>query len=59
LLSENVKFKINRNVFLSAVLYGCETWCLTRREGYRLKVFEIRAPRSLLGPVRENVWGDW
>jgi ribosomal protein S2 len=33
LLSRNVKVKIYKTIILSVVLYGCETWCLTLREG--------------------------
>jgi hypothetical protein len=32
LLSRNVKLKINKNLILPVVLYGCETWSLTLRE---------------------------
>jgi hypothetical protein len=34
--SKNLKIKIYRNIILSVVLYGCETWSLTVREGRRL-----------------------
>ena len=42
LLSKNLKIKIytSRNIILSIVLYGCETWSLTLREELRLGVFE-------------------
>jgi hypothetical protein len=42
LLSKNLKIKIHRNIILSVVLYGCETWSLTMREGRRLTVFDNR-----------------
>jgi hypothetical protein len=35
------------------VLYGCETWSLTLREEYRLRVFENRVLR-IFGPKREE-----
>jgi hypothetical protein len=38
LLSRNVKVKIYKTIILPLVLYGCETWSLTLREEYRLKV---------------------
>jgi hypothetical protein len=41
------------------VLYGCETWCLTLREEYRLRVFENRVLRRIFGPKRDVVTGDW
>ena len=48
LLSKNLKFKIYRTIILPAVLYGCETWSLTLREGRTLRVFENR--------VLGNIW---
>jgi hypothetical protein len=42
LLSRNVKVKIFKTTVLPVVLYGCETWYLTLREEYRLRVFENR-----------------
>jgi hypothetical protein len=42
LISENLRSKIYKNVFLAVVLYGCETWSLTLREEHRLRVFENR-----------------
>jgi hypothetical protein len=39
------------------VLYGCETWSLTLREEYRLRVFENRVLRRILGSKKEV--GGW
>jgi hypothetical protein len=36
------------------VLYGCETWFLTREED-NMKVFENRVPRRIFGPKRDEV----
>jgi hypothetical protein len=40
------------------ILYGCETWSLTRTEGPRLRVFVNRVLREIFGPnwveVRET-----
>jgi hypothetical protein len=44
---------------LSIVLYGCETWSLTLREEYRLRVFENRLLRRIFGPKRDEVMGEW
>jgi hypothetical protein len=38
-------------------LYGCETWSLTLREERRLRVFESRVLRRILGPKRDKVIG--
>jgi hypothetical protein len=59
LLSKNVKIKIYRNIILPVVLYGCETWSLTLREESRLRVFENRVLRRILGPKRDEVTGEW
>jgi hypothetical protein len=59
LLSKNIKFKIYRTIIVPVVLYGCETWSLTLREEYRLKVFENRVLRKIFGPKRHKVTGQW
>jgi hypothetical protein len=41
------------------VLYGCETWSLTLREGHRLRVFENRVLRKIFGSQREEMMGGW
>ena len=48
LLSRNLKIKIYRTIILPVVVYGCETWVLTWREEYRLRVFENRVLRRIL-----------
>jgi hypothetical protein len=37
----------------------CETWVFVLREEHRLRVFENRVPRRILGPNREDARGDW
>jgi hypothetical protein len=39
-------------------LYGCGTWSLTLREEHRLRVFESRVLRRILGPKRDEVIGE-
>jgi hypothetical protein len=39
------------------VLYGCETWSLTLREEYTLRVFENRVLRGIFGPKRDELLG--
>jgi hypothetical protein len=41
------------------VLYGCETWSLTVREGHKLRVFENKVLRRIFGPERDRVTGGW
>jgi hypothetical protein len=57
LLSEHTKIRIYTAVILSVVLYGCETWSLTLREGHRLRVFENRVLRRIFGLERNEVTG--
>jgi hypothetical protein len=49
LLSKNIKIKVYRTIMLPVVVYGCETWSLTVREEQRLRVFENRVLRRILG----------
>ena len=59
LLPKNLKIKIYRIIILPVVLYGCETWSLTLREERKLKVFENMVLRSIFGPRRDEVTGEW
>jgi hypothetical protein len=56
LLSKNLK--IYRNIILSVVLYGFETWSLTLREEHRLRVFENRVLRRIFGAKMGEVTGE-
>jgi hypothetical protein len=50
--------KIYKTVILPVVLYGFETWYLILREEYRLRVFENRVLRRILGPKWDEVTGE-
>jgi hypothetical protein len=54
-----VKIKIYKTIILPVVLYRCETWSVTLREEHRLRVFENRVLRRILGPKRDEVTGGW
>jgi hypothetical protein len=41
------------------VLYGCETWSLTLREEYKLRVFENKVLRRIFRSKRDEVTEDW
>ena len=58
LLSKNLKIKMYKTVILPVVLYGCETWSLTLREEFSLRVFENRILRRIFGPKRDEN-GEW
>jgi len=59
LLSKNLKIKIYRIIILLVVLYGCDIWSLTLWEERKLRVFEIKVLRRILGPRRDDVTGEW
>ena len=59
LLSKKLNIKIYRTIILPAVLYGCDTLLLTLREERRLRVFENRVLRTVIGPKRDEVTGEW
>jgi hypothetical protein len=46
-------------IILPVVLHECGTWSLTWKKECRLRVFENRALRGLLGPKRDEVTGKW
>jgi hypothetical protein len=58
LLSKSLKIRIYRTIILSMVLYGCETWSLTVREEYRLRVFENKVLR-IFGLKGDELTGGW
>ena len=58
LLSKNLKIRIYKLQFLLVVLYGCETWSLTLMEEGRIRVFENRVLRGILGAKRDEVTGN-
>jgi len=53
-----LKNKIFRNIILSFVLCGCETWSLTLREDHKLRVFENRVLMRIFGSKRDEVTGE-
>jgi hypothetical protein len=59
LLSKNIKIRIYKTIILPVVLYGCETWSLTLREGHRLRLFENKVLRGIFGSKRDEVTGGW
>jgi hypothetical protein len=59
LLSKNLKIRIYKTVILLVFLYGCETWSLTLREEHRLRVFEKRERRKIIGPMRDEETRGW
>jgi hypothetical protein len=44
---------------MPVVSYGREIWSVALREEHRLRVFENRVLRRILGPKRGEVTGEW
>jgi hypothetical protein len=59
LLSNNVIIKTHKTIILPAVLYGCETWSLTLREEYKLRVNNNRVLRRTFRLKRDEVTVGW
>jgi hypothetical protein len=49
--------RIYKTIILPVVLYGCEIWSLTLRDEHRVRVFENKVLRRILGPRRDEVMG--
>jgi hypothetical protein len=54
-----VKVRIDKTIILPAVLYGCETWCLSVREEHKLRVFDNRGLGRIFEPKRDGETGGW
>jgi hypothetical protein len=48
-----------KNIILSAILNGRETWSLSVKGERRLRVSENRVLRKICGPKRDAVTGGW
>ena len=59
LLYKNINIKIHRNLIFPVVLYGYETWSLALTSERRLKMFENRVLRRIMGCERDEVTGEW
>jgi len=59
MLSKNLKIKIYRNIILPVVLYGCEISSLILWEEKMLRVFENMVLKTIFGPRRDEVTGEW
>jgi hypothetical protein len=53
----NLKIKIYKTIILTIGLYGCETWSLTLSKEHRLRMFQSRVLRRILGPKKKKVAG--
>jgi hypothetical protein len=53
-LLRQTKFTIHKTLIRPVLLYGSETWVLTKREENQLLVFEKKVLRTICGPKIEN-----
>ena len=55
------KFKVNtyKTIILPIVLYVCETWSLTLKEDYRLRVFENKVLRKIFEVKKDEITRKW
>ena len=44
---------------MPVILRGCETWSVALREKHRMRVFDNRVLRKILGPKRDEVTREW
>lgn len=57
LLSKCTKIRIYKTIIQPVLMYGSETWILTKRNESRLIVFENKVLRKIFGPINdEGVW---
>ena len=56
--SKTLTIKIYKNIILSVVLYGSETWPIMLRDERRLRVFENRILRRIFGHTMDEN-GQW
>jgi hypothetical protein len=58
LISKNIQMKICERTIIRVVLYGCETWSVTLREEYKLRMFDKRVLKRMFESKREEVEGS-
>ena len=59
MLSRTTKTQIYTTIIRPIVLYGFETWRLTKETEKRLNVFERNILRRIWGPVMDDEAGEW
>ncbi len=48
-----------KTIIPPVLLYGCETWALTKAHENRFRVFENKVLRKIFGAVRDEETGEW
>ena len=49
----------HKTIIPPVVLYGSETWSLTLREEYRLRVLENKVLRKIFGAKKDEITDEW
>ena len=58
-ISEKTKLRVYNTIIRPILLYGCETWALTRVLEKRLEVFENKILRKITGPLFDQETLEW
>ena len=58
-ISRRTKIRVYNIIIRPTVLYGCETWTLTKERKRKLEVFENSILRRILGPVFNPETNQW
>ena len=56
----NTKIKLMRTLIWPVMMYGCESWTIKKRDEQRIKAFEMKCIRKILGISRiEKKTNEW
>ena len=58
-ISERTKLRVYNTIIRPILIYGCETWSLTKKQEKRLEVFENKILRIITGPVYDQGMQEW
>ncbi|KAI5718547.1 hypothetical protein M8J77_022853 [Diaphorina citri] len=59
LLSRNSKLTLYNTIIKPVLLYGSETWSVTKREEHQMQVFENKVYRTIFGPYFDHQTQSW
>lgn len=57
LLTHNTKIRLYKTLVKPVLMYGSETWVLTKTDILKLHIFERKILRKIYGPINDN--GTW
>jgi hypothetical protein len=55
-LKRKIKLTIYTTIIRPFLLYGSETWTLTKTDKNKLRIFENKVLRKIYGPVYDGYW---